>query len=47
MRLLTQIIRLLLAMIPDQRGMELRDASGEYAADGNVLPILLQDVPLS
>jgi len=47
MRLLTQIIRLLLAMIPDQRGMELRDTSSAYAADGNSLPVLLQNIPIS
>jgi len=43
-RLLTHIIKLLLTMIPDQRGSEIREASPEYAADKNTLPIILQQV---
>ena len=45
-RLLTQIIRLLLTMIPEQRSSEIRDTSPEHAADDNTLAILLQQVPL-
>ena len=46
-RLLTHIIRLLLTMIPDQRGSEIRETSPEYAVNENTLKIFLQQVPPS
>ena len=55
LHLLTQIIRLLLAMIPQQRGRLLRDQSISYHSDvdspgstfnRDTLIVLLQDVPL-
>jgi four helix bundle protein len=52
-QLLTQVIRLLLAMVPQQRGKILREAEIVYTADGNLLeidpanlPTLLHEIPL-
>ena len=52
-QLLTQIIRLLLAMVPQQRGKILREAEAAYTVDGNLLeidpanlPALLHEVPM-
>jgi len=52
-QLLTQIIRLLLAMVPQQRGKILREAEMAYTLDGNLLeidptnlPPLLHEVPM-
>jgi four helix bundle protein len=56
MNLLTQIIRLLLTMVPDQRGDFLREESPVYQSrtpmpetevETNILPALLLNVPLS
>src|SRR5574341_556685 len=53
LRLLTQIIRLLLTMIPEQRGRILREDYPEYRVnptelgpDREELGVLLQDIPL-
>jgi hypothetical protein len=43
MHLLTQIVRLLLTMIPDQRHISLKDEPVPYAA---ALPNLLSNAPL-
>ena len=45
--LITQIIRLLLTMVPEQRGRALREASPEYHILSNDLDALLQDAPLA
>jgi four helix bundle protein len=46
-RLLTQIIRLLLTIIPSERGCKLQDESVSYVTDGEVLPPdLLTNVPM-
>jgi four helix bundle protein len=45
MRLLTQIIKLLLTMVPDQRGSMIREASADYLAHDPALADLLQRVP--
>jgi four helix bundle protein len=46
-RLLTQIIRLLLTMIPDQRGTMIREEPADYIAQDPTLPDLLNIVPSS
>jgi four helix bundle protein len=46
LNLLTQIIRLLLTMVPQQRGYALREDSPEYRLDTNDLDAILQNVPL-
>ena len=43
MRLLTRMARLLLAIIPAQRGYKLKEAEAPYAADS---PALLNDPPI-
>jgi len=46
LHLLTQVIRLLLTMVPEQRGRTLREDSPEYHLGSNDLVTLLQNVPL-
>jgi four helix bundle protein len=46
LNLLTQIIRLLLTMVPEQRGYTLREASPEYQIHSKDLDDLLQNAPL-
>jgi four helix bundle protein len=46
-RLLTQIIRLLLTIIPSERGYKLQDESVSYVTDGEVFPPdLLTNIPM-
>jgi four helix bundle protein len=53
MRLLVEIIRLLLAMIPDQRSSVIREASGTYLVETDLtgsprdLDVLLNSVPMA
>lgn len=46
-RLLTHIIKLLLTMVPDQRGSVIREESSDYVAHDPALADLLQRVPSS
>ena len=47
-KLLTQIIRLLLTIIPIERGYKMREGFGEEISDYNVTPEeLVVDVPMS
>lgn len=47
MRLLTHIIKLLLTMVPDQRGTYIREEQADYVVHERVLTALLQKVPSS
>jgi four helix bundle protein len=47
MRLLTQIIRLLLTIIPSERGYKLQEESVDYKMDKEILPAdLLTNIPM-
>ena len=47
MRLLTQVIRLLLTIIPSERGYKLHEEAVGYEADGDVFPAdLLTNIPM-
>ena len=45
-KFLTEIIRLLLTMVPQQRGRTLREEQAEYLADNNI-ESLLQNIPFA
>ena len=45
-KFLTEIIRLLLTMVPKQRGRTLREEQAEYLADNNI-ESLLQNIPFA
>ena len=45
--LMTQIIRLLLVMVPEQRGGEIREPDPHYEASESSEADLLEDIPFS
>ena len=47
LKFMTEIIRLLLAIIPEQRGGELREPDPEYGRSEEQMEALLEDVPLA